>query len=195
MIIDVSKWQKAVNFLELKNDPQKVTGVYIKATEGVGYVDPFAKANALEAFKNGFQVGYYHFASLNTSAVQPDAVAEANAFINAIKSFGVKPTLPIVLDIEKNDAKLPAATVLAWIKTFFAELQRLGYTDIAIYSYTPFLNANLPLAHGLGAIKLWLAAYTPTPVIPHGWVGYWLWQYTSKGVVKGIGGNVDLNKS
>lgn len=194
MIIDVSKWQQEINFAEVKKDPQGITGVYVKATEGVGYSDPFGKINAQDADKNGLQVGFYHFASLNTMQVLTDAKAEANAFVKVVASIGVKPSLPMVLDLETNAGNIPKAKVLEWIKAFFAELQRLGYTDVALYSYAPFLNANLPEGHGLGALKLWLAAYTPNPTIPRGWVGYWLWQYSSKGTVRGIRGSVDLNK-
>lgn len=193
-IIDVSKWQNKIDWKTVKAKNPDITGVFIKATEGVGYTDPFAKTNAQAAAKAGLSIGFYHFASLNTLQVEKDAQAEAQAFVKVVSSFGVTLSLPLVLDIERNDSGLSKEKVLEWVKAFFSELQKLGFQDVALYSYTPFLNQNLPEGHGLGALKLWLASYTLKPAIPKGWVGYWLWQYTSKGTVEGIKGGVDLNK-
>ena len=59
-----------------------------------------------------------------------------------------------------------------------------------IYSFTPFLNANLPANHGLGTIPLWLAAYvsSPSPILPKGWNTYEIWQYSDQGQFKGKDG-------
>ena len=191
-IIDVSKWQGQIDWPKVKTQNPAIKGVYIKATEGIGYVDPFMSKNATAALKSGFSIGFYHFASLNKQDVVSDAITEAKAFLKAISQFHCQ--LPPVLDLETNAAKLSPAKCLEWIKAFFQELQRNGINDFVLYSYTPFLNANLPKGHNLGGVKLWIAAYAPKAIIPNGWNGYWLWQYSSKGKVQGIKGNVDLNK-
>lgn len=192
MIIDISKWQgKDIDFKAVKGDG--VNKVYIKASEGVGSINTFVKIQAEGAKKEGLLIGYYHFASLNNKNVLKDAVDEANYFDSILKTLP-KSDLPLVLDIEENKSQLIRDEVYNWIKAFFAQLEKLGYTDYVIYSYTPFLNANLPMKHDLGKIRLWIAAYTPTVKLPKGWDKYWMWQYTSKGQVKGIKGNVDLNK-
>lgn len=191
-IIDVSKWQGKINWPLLKKTNPAIKGTYIKASEGIGYTDPFLKINAAGAKKEGFEIGYYHFASLNTDKVVNDAIMEAKAFLKIIDGLPIN--LPLVLDIESNAAKISNEKVLSWIMNFFQEIQRHGIYDFALYSYCPFLNANLPVSHKLGGVKLWLAAYTTNPKIPTGWAGYWLWQYSSKGKLKGISGNVDLNK-
>ena len=48
--------------------------------------------------------------------------------------------------------------------------------------------------------RLWLCQYGPKTVMPHGWIKWWLWQYTGDGVgpqphtVPGIPGNkLDIN--
>lgn len=192
MIIDVSKWQGKIDWKKVKQNHPEIEGVYIKASEGIGYTDPKMTINAVEATKNGFKVGFYHFSSLNSAEVTNDAKTEAKYFVTVTKNL--TKSLPYVLDIEKNINKLPKDKVLLWIKEFFKELEFLGVNEYWLYSYSPFLNENLPINHGLGNIPLWIADYSEPLVLPKGWTKPVLWQYTSKGSINGIIGNVDLNK-
>lgn len=188
MIIDISKYQDKIDWKQVKVD-----GVYIKATEGVGYIDPQFKSHVIGANAYNIPIGFYHFATLNSTDVIKDSAAEAKCFYEATKGFKV--ALPYVLDIERNDAKLNPADVLKWIQNFVLTLHLYGINDVVIYSYAPFLNDNLPKNHQLGQVlPLWLAAYTNKPKLPNGWDKAWLWQYSSDGKVDGITGNVDLNK-
>lgn len=190
MIIDISKYQNVKDWPKLKS---QVEGVYIKATEGVGYIDPGFNDNVKGAAASVTPYGFYHFATLNSTNVLADSTAEATSFYNATKLY--KPSLPFVLDIEKNELKINPADVLKYIENFFAVLASKGITDVALYSYTPFLDANLPVNHILGRFKLWLAAYVVAPPkLPKGWNAVWLWQYASDGSIEGIIGKVDLNK-
>jgi lysozyme len=192
MIIDVSKWQNKISWPIVKLKHPEIEGVYIKASEGIGYTDPTMTFNAVEAKKAGFKIGFYHFSSLNNIDVENDARMEAKYFLNVTRNFSVD--YPFVLDIEKNEKQFSKENVLLWIKTFFNELEQLGVQDYVLYSYTPFLNENLPANHGLGNIPLWIAAYTEKLKLPNGWNNYYLWQYSSKGMIDGIKANVDLNK-
>lgn len=192
MIIDISKYQNKIDWFKVKQS-KDLQGVYIKATEGVGYVDPMFKSHVIGANTVGIQIGFYHFATLNSTNVIADSAAEAKAFFEATKGIGVG--LPYVLDIEKNDGHLSKEDVLKWIQNFVLTLHTCGINDIVLYSYTLFLDANLPTDHQLGIIlPLWLASYTPTYKLPHGWAKVWLWQYSQKGQIDGIMGNVDLSK-
>jgi GH25 family lysozyme M1 (1,4-beta-N-acetylmuramidase) len=76
-------------------------------------------------------------------------------------------------------------------------LELRGYSNYILYSYTSFLDANLPKYHKLGGVKLWIAAYVnkPKPMLPRGWDKYHIWQYSAKGKIKGILGDCDLNKT
>lgn len=172
----------------------KVDFAYIKATEGQDFQDKELIRNAHNARLAGIKIGYYHFCSLNTFNYSPDAIEEAKDFITAMKAAGPA-DLPPVLDIEKNVAKLPRNEVLAWVTVFMDYMKRNGYQDVVIYSYSSFLNDNLPLKHGLGNYKLWLAGYVDRKnlKIPNGWQKYWIWQHSQTGKVDGIGTNVDLN--
>lgn len=193
--IDASHFQGHVQWSEVAKDPQNITYAFLKATEGQTYVDSALKYNATEAKKAGLKIGYYHFATLNSQDIIGDAVAEANFFIDTIKKCPV-PELPLALDIETNKAGLSPEQVQLWIRSFFVQLEKRDHKDYVLYSYTPFLNANLPKDHLFGNIRLWLAAYTTglNPRLPIGWTDYWLWQFSAKGRVKGCNTPIDMNR-
>lgn len=191
MIVDVSHYQGNIDWKKLKTAGVEVA--FLKTTQGIGYKDPDVVEDSKLAKASGVKIGYYHFASLNDPDEVKDAQNEAKYFVDIIKTLP-KPDMPLILDIEENKLKISKPEVLAWIKAFFQQLQILGYSDYALYSYAPFLNENLPENHGLGTIKLWLAAYTVKPILPKGWSSFWLWQFSQKGKVDGIKGNVDLSR-
>lgn len=196
--IDVSHYQGIIDWGKVAQNTLKIDFAFIKASTGIGSSDGMLKFNASEARKYGFKIGYYHFASLNNYSVAPDAKAEAEWFLKVISGMP-KPDLPLILDIEAEDPKIQLSdeAVLLWINTFFLTLKNNGYANYALYSYTPFLDTHLPVNHNLGSVPLWIAAYTnlQSPRLPRGWKDYWIWQYSSKGSVKGIKTNVDLNKT
>lgn len=194
MIIDVSKYQGKIDWQRVRHN-NDIAGVYIKATEGVGYTDPNFKNNVIGASSVDLPIGFYHFASLNSLDVIKDSEAEAKYFYNTTRGYATKH--PYVLDIEKNALNLKPEEVLKWIQNFVLTLQSCGIKEVVLYSYTPFLNSYLPKDHKLGEVlPLWIAQYSNAtqPNLPNGWKNYWLWQYASDGVVEGITGHVDLNR-
>lgn len=194
--IDVSENNLLIDWNKIthKNPNFTPTFVYIKATEGVGFKDKYLNSNAIKAKQQGLKIGYYHFASLNSLDIINDVKKEVNWFLQTIKSC---PTadLPLVLDIETNAAKLNKDQVLLYINTFLVELKLAGH-EVVLYSYTSFLDANLPKIHNLGNVKLWIAAYTEEKKLklPNGWNAYYIWQFMSTGKLEGIQTDVDLNK-
>jgi lysozyme len=185
--IDVSYWDQGCDFTKVGSAAQFV---YIKVSEGLTYQDPTAAAHANGAKAAGLKVGYYHFAH-----TESDAGAEA-IFFNKCCSNLPAADLPYVLDIEVNKANLSPALFLTWIETFLGTIQQLGHKGM-IYSYTPFLNQNLPSNHTLGSYPLWIAAYTNAsyPTMPVGWPNYTVWQYSQAGNVPGIPVHCDMNKA
>jgi len=100
--IDVSSHQDRIDWQRVKADG--IEFAYIKATEGVGFVDP-----KLGAFSAGAQAakiphGFYHFARPDTHSgrteqtVAGDAQAEADAFLSV--AFPREGHLVPVLDLE-----------------------------------------------------------------------------------------------
>ena len=197
-IIDISHHNSKINWLTVASQtvPFKIDGAIIKTSTGVGSYDPRAVYNATEAKKAGLKIGYYHYCSLNEEDELKDSTDEANSFIKILKTLPVA-DLGVVLDIEdpKKIPSLDKNEVLAWIKNFFAVLEANNYKNYVLYSYKPFLDSNLPANHGLGNIPLWIAQYRTTLTLPVGWKTHWLWQYSDHGSVKGVIGNVDLNKT
>lgn len=192
--LDISHFQQKIDWVKVVNSSFQPKFVFIKATQGVDFVDPMFFIHAKNAKDAGMKIGFYHFCSLNSHDISNDAKAEAQWFVKNIK-LAPQVDYPLVLDIEANPGKLSKDEVLNWINTFFYELAQLGQTDYILYSYASFLNENLPTNHKLGNIKLWLAAYAPTYKVPLGWKAPIIWQYSEKGTIDGVPGLVDLNKT
>lgn len=195
MIIDISHNNGIIDWTRVKQNPVTIEGVMIKATQGVGYVDPMCSINSNGAQQNGFKIGYYHFASLNTTEFTLDATSEANCFSATLGKLPTA-TLPIALDFETDEANLTPNQCLLWIKAFMDQMKANGFTNLMIYSGYYFLNDHLPNGHGLGIYPLWDAAYIgdKIPPIPHGWNKLTWHQFTDKGIVTGIKGFVDISK-
>ena len=57
--IDVSNWQGYIDYSQVKASGVEV--VYIKASEGTTFKDPYFEYNYENAKANGLKVGFYHF--------------------------------------------------------------------------------------------------------------------------------------
>ena len=83
-----------------------------------------------------------------------------------------------------------ASMVTAVSKAFCATMESAGYRA-GVYSSRNWLNDMLDM-NELRDYVVWLAEYRDVPI----YQGYYhMWQYTSKGSVDGIEGNVDFNLS
>jgi GH25 family lysozyme M1 (1,4-beta-N-acetylmuramidase) len=195
--IDVSHNNGTIDWEKVQSADPPNSFVFIKATEGVGYVDPMCLTNAnAVSQKTKMRFGYYHFASLNNSSnVSKDATDEANWFVQTMQTMPEASIIP-VLDIERNDSSLTPTQVQEWISAFMSQMDVLGYGNVILYSYVSFLNDNLPSNHPFGTLPLWIAHYTSnaSPTIPNGWTSYTLWQYSGSGSVTGVSTQCDMNK-
>lgn len=191
--IDISAYQGYPDFRKVAKAGYEF--VFIKATEGLGnrnLQQDIAQARSAKAA--GLKVGYYHYAR------GEEARVEADAFISSVsaicKAIGSGPDFPLVLDIEEQRIKLKGKAFDEWVLTFEKRLALQGY-KMWLYSYAPYLDFHTggKLTH----LPLWIAAYpaifdpTRKPRLPRGWSDFVCWQYTGKGRVPGINGNVDLN--
>lgn len=80
-MIDVSNHNEDANLAEVPADM-----VWVKASEGVGWVDPALASNVAEARADGRPVGFYHFARFGAQAGNT-AEAELETFLAAIKPY------------------------------------------------------------------------------------------------------------
>ncbi|MDS0524550.1 peptidoglycan-binding protein [Clostridium sp. SHJSY1] len=177
--IDISNHNGNIDFNKVKDSGVEL--VYIKATEGTTYKDPYRDVHYNGATSVGLPVGFYHYLVGSSS---PETQAEN--FYNAIKDKNniLKPAL----DIEAT-----GFNVMEYALTFISKFNTLSDLPIVIYSSPYYINNNLDSR--LTSYPLWVAHYgVDTPMRNNVWgsnyVGH---QYTEKGNVPGISGNVDLN--
>jgi lysozyme len=192
--IDVSNNQGRIDWQRVKTDG--IGFALIKATEGVGFVDPDLSANAAGAKSVGIPYGFYHFARPDTQSGSTlesaigDAQAEADALLAV--AFPKSGDLLPVLDLER--AGLPPARLLAWTRAWLERVtERIGVKPI-LYTFPGFWP-KLGQPSEFGGYPLWIAHWgVSEPQLPKGWKRHTIWQYTNEGHVDGIGGRVDLNR-
>jgi GH25 family lysozyme M1 (1,4-beta-N-acetylmuramidase) len=182
--IDISSYQPSVDFEKVKAAGIEV--VYIKATEGTSYTNPYLRTHAVAAKAAGLKVGFYHFMSPKTAA---NAVEQAKYFINTIGDLAYD--CKLAQDLEKT-GDLAKAILNSVAKAFLDEVKTLTGTTPVLYSYTSFIKSYL--TSSLTGYPLWIADYrSGSPGTNGVWADWIGWQYSSSGVVAGITGNVDLN--
>lgn len=184
--IDISAWQNGVDFEEVKNAGYDV--VYIKASQGTDYIDPYLQNYYSQAKENGLQVGFYHFL---TAKNVTEAINEADFFSYVIS--GTTPDCKLAMDFEELSG-LSNDEVNAIARAFLERVEERTGKEMVIY--TDASNAinvyDISIANDY---PLWIAEYGVEEPVDNGkwtaWVGF---QYTSKGNVPGISGVVDLDK-
>jgi lysozyme len=203
LILDVSSYQgTGIDWKRVKR--AGFAGVFVKATEGAGYVNPSFRAQAAGARAAGLRVGFYHFARPDNPN---DATTEAAHFANVTAGHRTRADLRPVLDYETwwgpalepgRTVQMGAPGVEKWPRTW---IQTVKHTtgDLAIfYSGLSFIERLAPKTTiGFG---LWLAAYGSNDGIEHPyrvpkpWKRAVLHQFTSQGRVPGVPGKVDVSR-
>lgn len=183
--IDVSKYQKTVNWDQVAKDP-KVQYAYIKATEGSDMVDEKYFQNLHNARKAGIKAGSYHYLSARSSVI--------NQFKNFAKTAprDEQDLIPVI-DVEVcrpwSTQQLRDSLIL------FANMLEDYYgCKPIIYTYESFFKNYLGKA--FADYPIFIAKYSRTSdELPNinglKWI---LWQYADNGRVNGITGNVDLSR-
>lgn len=178
--IDISEYQGNINFDELRGN---IDFAIVRTSIGNFREDNKYKQNINGLESIGVPYGVYHY-SYATNEVE--AKEEALKFINIIKNY--KPLYPAVIDLESNSVnKNVSKDVLNRIAEVFCNtLEESGYYAM-IYSNKYFFETVLNESI-LDKYDKWLAQWTTEPTYnkPFG-----IWQYTSKGRIPGITGNVD----
>lgn len=202
--VDVSDWQSGIDWGAVA--AAGYSFALIKATEGTGNTQatfaPYRRA--IPAAGLG-PVLLYHFARPENG--NPEG--QADHYCDVVGTLG--PDEAVVLDIETGDQSTWPDFALRWFARVDARLGPLDPKRCCIYmSDDPTTRMPASLAH----LTLWDAAYGPNDGNPppwgtgheakyngpfeHSWnTGPWptwtIWQYSSKGSVPGIGGQVDVN--
>ena len=194
--IDVSKYNGTIDWNAVKNSGVNYVIIrcgYRGYGTGVLVEDPKFAENIKGANAAGIKVGVYFF----TQAInRSEAVEEASMVLQLIKNYKI--SYPVFLDVEYSGAagntgradNLDKSTRTEVIKAFCETIQNSGYTA-GVYANKSWLTDKID-ASQLTRYKIWLAQYAAAPT----YTGrYDMWQYSSKGKVTGISGDVDLNIS
>lgn len=186
--IDVSSAQGAIDWAKVKAsglvDFAMLRSSYGWQAEGTEQYDKQFRANVKGCEDNNIPFGIYHY---SYCVVPENARREARYFLKAIE--GVKPDYPVFFDIEDpTHRKLTKAQCSKIAADFCDEVEKAGYR-VGIYSYRNFLVDKIDQSL-LDEYDIWVAE-TGDKTLYSG--AYTMWQYSWKGQVDGIRGNVDLD--
>lgn len=190
-VIDVSYVQKEIDWQKVADDDIEMAMIrlgYRGYSSGLLNLDEYYEANIEGAKEAGLKYGVYFFSQ---AVSVEEAQEEAQFVIKNIKGRKVKG--PIAFDMEPIEGADRISALSVEQKTEIADafldyIEKKGY-DAMLYGNPSWLRKDLDLSL-LTEHPVWLAHYTDTAEWPY-W--YSMWQYTSKGKVSGIKGNVDLS--
>ena len=149
--------------------------------------------NMRGAINAGIRVGAY----IVTQAVNTEeAVEEASFIVEKCRGYNV--TLPLAIDVEwagnsyeeGRANSISASTRTDVINAFARTVMNSGYTAMA-YANKDWFENKIYSGNLFSSCKIWLAQYRNTEYTYGGRVN--MWQYTSKGRVDGINGDVDIS--
>lgn len=180
--IDISNNNPKLNY-----DYMKASGVeiaIIKLKEGVTFFDPDRDIHYKGCKNAGMKVGFYHYFSKSTAALD-----QANGFLEELKKYSYE-IIP-VLDFEDPQIQNKSDKVV----TFMERCKEvLGYYPV-LYTYESFL-CNFD--DRCKKYPLWIAKYGPddgVTKVSYSAPGYNVvgFQYTSRAIIKGSNGYIDMN--
>lgn len=185
-VIDISYHQGNKNdFNAVRADG--VEGVIIRAGYGRSTIDKYFVKNIEGALAAGLQVGVYWFIYAKNNA---ESLQNAKKFIQTIAPYKDKITLAVWSDWEyDSDEKAQGQTVASRteiVRVFNQALEDAGYR-VGTYTNIDYYRNKFNMSV-LSKWELWLADYSGECDYP-----CTMRQYTSKGSVNGIKGNVDLD--
>jgi lysozyme len=182
--IDVSEYQGEIDWqiLDAIENKYPIQFVFIRATVGKDRVDKTFQENWLGAKKNKFLRGAYHYYRPNENSLE-----QAALFIKTVHLH--KGDLPPVLDIERLAETQSMARLKVGLRRWLEAVETHYKVKPIIYTgekyYDDFLKEEF------SDYLFWIANYNfYRERIEEDWL---FWQFTEKGTVPGIRGNVDVN--
>ncbi|MDL2253066.1 glycoside hydrolase family 25 protein [Ruminococcaceae bacterium OttesenSCG-928-I18] len=192
--IDVSKYQGEIDWAKVKE--AGVEFVMIRAgyrgyDTGQIVMDEYFESYLQGASEAGIPIGVYFFSQAISAE---EAVEEAEFVLEAVEGYPI--AYPIVFDMEEMETSpyrtenLTSEEITKIAIAFCNRVQEGGYTPM-LYGNVSWFLARMDL-HQLHEYDKWFAQYRPMPYYPY---EFTIWQYTAKGSVDGIEGEVDMNLS
>lgn len=185
--IDVSSFQGKPDWTKVKNSGIKFAILRIHQKSGI---DTSFEHNYKGCKSNGILIGGYKYSYALTPA---QAIDEAEDVLSVLGGRGLD--FPVFYDLEWSQQRSFGKQAIENIAVaFLTRIKKAGY-KIGIYCNLDWYNNVLPDA--LKQYDCWIARY---PASDNGYVQERLrpnvgvgWQYSSKGKVSGISGNVDMD--
>lgn len=193
-IIDLSEFNGATNFLLIaKNTDGAILRLGYRGY-GSGTLRSDKKFNSYltAAIKASLPIGVYFV----TQAIDEKEAKQEARFVLDILD-GLKLQYPIYIDSENanngagraDSGKLSRGKCTSVLLAFCNAIENAGY-KAGIYASESWFKDNLYLGDIPPSIKLWVAKYSNSEPS----ITWDAWQYTDKGKITGIAGNVDVSK-
>lgn len=191
LILDVSNNNSEPNWEQIKH--QGIEAVWLKASEGTGFVDQTFRERRAAANRIGLHVGAYHFARPDESS----AAEQARLFCDVVGKVGWRDLRP-VLDFEAS-SRLSPGDLDKWAREWNVAVRDRIRVLPMFYSYSAYIEMLRPVwPIGSG---LWLASYgrddgSEHPyVVPFPWKHVAAHQFTSKCRITGCAAPVDMSNA
>ena len=183
--IDVSNWSGSIDWESVTNSG--VEFVVIQASEGTFYRDPYLQEDYNGAKENGLRVGFYHFLTATNAT---EAEQQARFFASVIS--GKTPDCKLAMDYEVFGG-VSVGEINNIAQIFLESVKRLTNKEVIIYS--DLSNSREVFSRELAQnYPLWIAYYGDYNQLRNIETNWETWQgvqYTDRGRVEGISGNVD----
>lgn len=191
--VDVSTYQEEIDWKQVADSGISFAMIrcgYRGYSKGVVVEDKLFQKNIEGALDAGLEVGVYFFSQATNVW---EAQEEADYVLGAIEGYDI--TYPVAFDWEfiagSGEARtngMEADDITRCAGAFCDMVAKAGYEPVI------YFNQDLGyLSYELDALNdytFWLAEYDTNPSF---YYHFDLWQYTHRGEVPGIEGNVDLN--
>ena len=185
--IDVSKWQKNIDFKKVKDAGATFAMIRLGYQDGVNgkyILDKYFEENIKNANENGIKVGVYFYSYADS---KKEAKKQAKWVIENVKKHKIE--LPIAFDWECytsfNKMNLSLFGLGEVADSFLDEVKKIGYKPM-LYGSKNYLNSVWKYNN----YDVWLAHYTNKTNYDGKYV---MWQICDNGIIDGIEEKVDID--
>ena len=177
--------------------------VIVKATEGLGYINPKASAQVKSAHDNHMYLHAYHFATFGNNVGR--AKAEAKFFVSRAKKLNISKKRYLWLDWETGDGNVVVNSIYSntrAIIAFMDVVKSAGY-KVGLYSGAYTLRQHVDTAKIVKKFGtcLWVASYATMGRIDQPDFNYFpsmngvaIWQFTDNWCGLSVDGNITLKE-
>ncbi|ADZ07414.1 lysin [Lactobacillus amylovorus] len=177
--------------------------VIVKATEGLGYINPKASAQVKSAHNNHMYLHAYHFATFGNNVGR--AKAEAKFFVSRAKKLNISKKRYLWLDWETGDGNVVINSAYSNTKAIMAFMKvchNAGY-KVGLYSSASIFRQYVDTAKIIKKYGtcLWVASYATMGRIDKPDFNYFpsmngvaIWQFTDNWCGLSVDGNITLKE-